>query len=256
MWPPPRPPRTTARSCPASIPVCGSVACRAPGRQWLHLSGPPGAGRPGTRGHRHRTTAGQPHSPAPPRRGFQPRRLPHRLRPPTGDLPPGPGQPGPARPLPHLLAHRGAADRGASASPGPCPVHHLPRKRPQRGLPATRTPRPETSSPHRPTDTRVEDRYAVRSGVEGTVNEFVHGHGMRRCRYRGQDRAHVQHILTAIAVNIERLSGLPPTGGTPPPRYPTAFQNFLDLHGIRWHAQRGGPSCGPASGRRSGRSQP
>ncbi|MGW4981254.1 transposase [Streptomyces mirabilis] len=42
-------------------------------------------------------------------------------------------------------------------------------------------------------------RYAVRSGVEGTVNEFAHGHGMRRCRYRGQDRAHVQHVLTAIA---------------------------------------------------------
>ncbi|MFJ6433356.1 transposase [Streptomyces sp. NPDC091416] len=28
-------------------------------------------------------------------------------------------------------------------------------------------------------------RYAVRSGVESTVNEFAHGHGMRRCRYRG-----------------------------------------------------------------------
>ncbi|MDX2576999.1 transposase [Streptomyces scabiei] len=27
-------------------------------------------------------------------------------------------------------------------------------------------------------------RYAVRSGVEGTVNEFDHGHGMRRCRCR------------------------------------------------------------------------
>ncbi|MFF7258085.1 transposase [Streptomyces microflavus] len=31
-------------------------------------------------------------------------------------------------------------------------------------------------------------RYAVRSGVESTVNEFVHGHGMRRCRYRGQGK--------------------------------------------------------------------
>ncbi|TKA02121.1 transposase [Actinacidiphila oryziradicis] len=59
-------------------------------------------------------------------------------------------------------------------------------------------------------------RYAVRSGVEGTVNEFAHGHGMRRCRYRGQDKAHVQHVLTAIAVNIERLSGLPPTREAPP----------------------------------------
>ncbi|MEU0278169.1 transposase [Streptomyces sp. NPDC088147] len=24
-------------------------------------------------------------------------------------------------------------------------------------------------------------RYSVRSGVEGTVNELAHGHGMRRC---------------------------------------------------------------------------
>jgi hypothetical protein len=51
----------------------------------------------------------------------------------------------------------------------------------------------------------------VRSGVEG--NEFAHGHGMRRCRQRGPRKAHIQHVLTAIAVNIERLSaqtyGLP-----------------------------------------------
>lgn len=38
-------------------------------------------------------------------------------------------------------------------------------------------------------------RYAVRSGIEGTVNEFAHGHGMRRCRYRGQEKAHIQHVL-------------------------------------------------------------
>jgi hypothetical protein len=25
--------------------------------------------------------------------------------------------------------------------------------------------------------------------VEGTINEFAHGHGMRRCRYRGQPKA-------------------------------------------------------------------
>jgi DDE family transposase len=73
-------------------------------------------------------------------------------------------------------------------------------------------------------------RYAVRSGVEGTVNEFAHGHGMRRCR--GQPKAHLQHVFTAIAVNIERLSGGPSTGETPPSRPPTAFQDFLDQQGI------------------------
>ncbi|MEW2580541.1 transposase [Streptomyces syringium] len=73
--------------------------------------------------------------------------------------------------------------------------------------------------------------YAVRSGVEGTVNEFAHGHGMRRCRYRGQPRAHQQHVLTAIAVNIERLSERP-AAEEPSPRPPTALQNYLDQQGI------------------------
>ncbi|MGW7672789.1 transposase, partial [Streptomyces sp. NPDC054775] len=77
-----------------------------------------------------------------------------------------------------------------------------------------------------------KSRYAVRSGVEGTVNEFAHGHGMRRCRYRRQSKAHVQHILTAIAINVERLSGLPPTEEAPPPRRPTALQNYLDQREI------------------------
>jgi hypothetical protein len=75
-------------------------------------------------------------------------------------------------------------------------------------------------------------RYAVRSGVEGTVNEFAHGHGMRRCRYRGQPKAHLQHVFTAIAVNGERLSGLPPSGEANPSWLPTAFQDFLDRHEI------------------------
>jgi hypothetical protein len=69
-------------------------------------------------------------------------------------------------------------------------------------------------------------RYAVRSGIEGTVNEFAHGHGMRRCRYRTEPKAHLQHVLTAIAVNIERLSARSATEETSPPRPPTAFQNL------------------------------
>jgi len=75
-------------------------------------------------------------------------------------------------------------------------------------------------------------RYAVRSGIEGTVNEFAHGHGMRHCRYRGQPKAHLQHVLTAIAVNIERLSQLPPDEA-PARRPPTAFQEYLDQHDIQ-----------------------
>ncbi|MEU2982685.1 transposase [Streptomyces hirsutus] len=82
--------------------------------------------------------------------------------------------------------------------------------------------------------------HALRSGVEGTVNELVHGHEMRRCRYRGLAKTHVQHVLTAIAVNIERLA----TDSSPaergrPPRQPTAFQTHLDQQGIpRPHSWR------------------
>ena len=75
-------------------------------------------------------------------------------------------------------------------------------------------------------------RYAVRSRVEGTINEFAHGHGMRHCRYRGHRKAHIQHVLTAIAVNIERLSGLPPAEEALTLRRPTAFQNYLDQREI------------------------
>lgn len=68
--------------------------------------------------------------------------------------------------------------------------------------------------------------------MESTVNEFAHGHGMRRCRYRELPKAHLQHAFTAIAVNIERLSGLPPNGHASSPRLPTAFQDFPDRHEI------------------------
>ncbi|MCI3899956.1 transposase [Streptomyces spectabilis] len=46
---------------------------------------------------------------------------------------------------------------------------------------------------------------------------------MRRCRYRNQSKGHFQHVLTAVATNIECLNGLPPTDGEPSPRPPTAL---------------------------------
>ena len=55
---------------------------------------------------------------------------------------------------------------------------------------------------------------------------------MRHCRYRGQPKAHLQHVLTAIAASIERLSQLP-HGESTSPRPPTAFQHYLDQHDIK-----------------------
>ncbi|MBB5938613.1 transposase [Streptomyces zagrosensis] len=51
-------------------------------------------------------------------------------------------------------------------------------------------------------------RYSLRAAIEGTINEFVSGHGMRRCRYRSEETTHVQHVLTAIAVNLLPLAAL------------------------------------------------
>jgi hypothetical protein len=52
--------------------------------------------------------------------------------------------------------------------------------------------------------------YAARSRVEGTINEFVNAHGMRQVRYRSQDKAHIQNLLTAIAVHVERIDAFEP----------------------------------------------
>ncbi|MFE4612682.1 IS1182 family transposase [Streptomyces niveus] len=75
-------------------------------------------------------------------------------------------------------------------------------------------------------------RYSLRAAIEGTISEFVNGHGMRQCRYRSENKAHVQHVLTAIAVNLERVDvHLPPTPARQP-RTPTALQGFLDRQHI------------------------
>lgn len=47
--------------------------------------------------------------------------------------------------------------------------------------------------------------YAQRAGVEGTISQGVRVMGLRRSRYIGQDRTHLQHVATAAAMNIVRL---------------------------------------------------
>lgn len=49
-----------------------------------------------------------------------------------------------------------------------------------------------------------QSRYAVRAGVEGTINQAL-DLGIRRTRYRGIDKTRLHHILTACAINLIRL---------------------------------------------------
>jgi transposase len=48
--------------------------------------------------------------------------------------------------------------------------------------------------------------YAARAGVEGTLSQGVRGFGLRQCRYIGLAKARLQHVATAAAINVYRIS--------------------------------------------------
>jgi len=54
--------------------------------------------------------------------------------------------------------------------------------------------------------------YNARSGVEGTFSQSLRVHDLRHARYIGLAKTHLQHIFTALAINVVRalawLSGL------------------------------------------------
>ena len=47
--------------------------------------------------------------------------------------------------------------------------------------------------------------YAQRAGVEGTMSQAAAARGMRRSRYIGLAKTHLQHLLTAAAINLTRV---------------------------------------------------
>ncbi len=57
------------------------------------------------------------------------------------------------------------------------------------------------------------DIYAKRAGIEGTISQGVRTMGLRRSRYIGQKKTHLQHVATAAALNVVRsmawFDGLP-----------------------------------------------
>jgi transposase len=48
-------------------------------------------------------------------------------------------------------------------------------------------------------------RYGKRAGIEGTLSQAVRALGLRRCRYVGLAKTKLQHVLTAIAIDVVRL---------------------------------------------------
>ena len=51
-----------------------------------------------------------------------------------------------------------------------------------------------------------KSRYNVRAGIEGTLSQGIRVFGMRRTRYIGLAKTHLQHLLTAAAMNVVRLA--------------------------------------------------
>lgn len=48
-------------------------------------------------------------------------------------------------------------------------------------------------------------QYAARAGVEGTLAQGTRVFGLRQARYRGLSKTHLQHVLTAVSMNVVRV---------------------------------------------------
>jgi transposase len=56
------------------------------------------------------------------------------------------------------------------------------------------------------TTTEFRQAYRTRAGIEGTVSCAVRVTGLRRARYIGHAKTHLQNVATAVALNLRRLA--------------------------------------------------
>jgi transposase len=65
----------------------------------------------------------------------------------------------------------------------------------------------------RQTTEAFKQQFAIRAGAEGTISQAVRGFEIRHCRYAGLAKTHLQHVMTAAAMNVVRvinwLEGVP-----------------------------------------------
>jgi transposase len=88
----------------------------------------------------------------------------------------------------------------------PCPVRELCTKHHRRTL-SFHTEEMFKAVQQRKQEQHTEvfrKRYGKRAGIEGTISQGVFALGMRRSRYRGLVKTHLQFIFTAAAMNIAR----------------------------------------------------
>jgi len=68
--------------------------------------------------------------------------------------------------------------------------------------------------------------YDQRAGIEGTHAQGVRRMGLRRSRYIGEPRTHLQHVATATAINLCRLYDWF-MGSSPHPSHLSHFARFM-----------------------------
>jgi transposase len=100
--------------------------------------------------------------------------------------------------------------RFASTNCAVCPVRA--RCTRAKGGPRHLTLRPQAehdallAARQRQTTDAFKAQYATRAGIEGTLSQGVRAFGLRQAPYRGLAKTHLQHVATATAMNIVRLT--------------------------------------------------
>ena len=97
----------------------------------------------------------------------------------------------------------------ATQTCAPCPVRAACTRAKRRGRRLGLPPRAEAEAV---ADARIgyasaegKAQYAQRAGIEGTLSQGVRAFGLRRTRYWGLAKTHLQHVATAAAINIDRI---------------------------------------------------
>src|SRR5258708_20817717 len=58
----------------------------------------------------------------------------------------------------------------------------------------------------RQSTTDFKECYAIRAGVESTIPQAVRVSDLRQARYFGLPKTKLQHVITATAINVRRIS--------------------------------------------------
>jgi len=100
--------------------------------------------------------------------------------------------------------------RFAPADCHPCP-HRLDCTKSKRGIRVIALkPQVEYDTLKRARDRQQTDdfktKYKKRAGIEGTISQGVRSFELRRCRYLGLAKTHLQHLATAAAMNLTRIA--------------------------------------------------